>query len=67
MRAIWLIAALLGGLWLAWQATREPAAVPADAPATVFASGRAMGDIRVIARAGVATVLGEARLKARGC
>jgi hypothetical protein len=51
MRGIWLILALLGGLFLARWATLEPRPVAADAPPAAFASGRAMADIRVIAAA----------------
>lgn len=41
-----ILAAIIG-----WSAAQPPAARPATAPATAFAAGRAMADIRVIARA----------------
>lgn len=44
-----LIVALVLGLLLGLYATVPPAPKPADAPATEFSAGRAMGDVRVIA------------------
>lgn len=45
-----LAAALLLGLLLAHLATRTPAPRSAEAPATTFSAGRAMDDVRAIAR-----------------
>ena len=46
-----LLAAVLVGLLLAVLASRTPAPRPADAPPNAFSAGRAMDDIRAIARA----------------
>lgn len=49
-RMFWLLAALAGGLLVAWQGTVTPEPRPADAPPGVFSAGRAMRDIEVIAK-----------------
>lgn len=50
-RMFWLVAALVGGVLLAWHGTVTPRPLAADAPADVFSAGRAMKDIAVIAKA----------------
>lgn len=50
VRALMLLTALAGALLLAWQGTVTPPPMGADAPATAFSAGRAMADIRQIAR-----------------
>ncbi len=49
-RSFWLLAAMIGGLLIAWQGTVTPTPLPASAPADVFSAGRAMADIAVIAK-----------------
>jgi phosphatidylserine synthase len=49
-RYLALLAALAGGLLLAWLATRTPAPRGADAPAAAFSAGRAFEDVEAIAR-----------------
>lgn len=49
-RMFWLLAALVGGVLLAWHGTITPRPLPASAPGDVFSAGRAMHDIAVIAR-----------------
>jgi hypothetical protein len=46
-----LLAAVIGGLLLAYFATRTPAPVPATASERMFSAERAMDDVRAIARA----------------
>jgi hypothetical protein len=49
-RMFWLLAAMVGGLLIAWQGTITPRPLAADAPADVFSAGRALSDIAVIAK-----------------
>ncbi|MDQ0466156.1 hypothetical protein QO010_003949 [Caulobacter ginsengisoli] len=49
-RSVWLLAAMVGGLLIAWQGTVTPRPLAADAPADVFSAGRAMKDIEVVAK-----------------
>ena len=49
--AMMLAAALVGGLVIAFLASLPPRALPAGEPPAVFSAGRAMADIRSIARA----------------
>lgn len=50
MRLLWLVGSLALALLLAALTLQVPAPVGADAPATAFSTGRAMADIREIAR-----------------
>ncbi len=49
----WLVfaATLVGAALLGWFAAQPPAPLPVTAPAAVFSAGRAMADVRAIARA----------------
>src|SRR5690606_2829873 len=49
-RVLAFLAVLVAGLFLAWFGERLPTPLPATAPPTVFSAGRAMSDVRVIAR-----------------
>ncbi|MEO6340756.1 MAG: M20/M25/M40 family metallo-hydrolase, partial [Caulobacteraceae bacterium] len=50
-RWAWLAAAVMAGLALAWFSASTPAPLSADAPPLVFSAGRAMADIRIVAKA----------------
>ena len=50
-RWVWLMATIIAGLALAWFSVSTPSPRPTDAPPQVFSTGRAMADIRVIAKA----------------
>jgi hypothetical protein len=50
-KALALAITLVIAIWLAFTAAQPPRPLPADAPATAFSAGRAMADVRVIARA----------------
>jgi len=49
-RMFWLIAALVGGVALAWHGTVTPKPLPAAAPADVFSAERAMADIAIVGK-----------------
>lgn len=48
LRALPLVVALALAGWLAWDACRTPAPLPAQAPATAFSAERAFADIQMI-------------------
>ncbi len=49
-RWAWLVATVMAGLALAWFSASTPAPLGLNAPPQVFSAGRAMADIRIMAR-----------------
>src|SRR3954465_15519434 len=50
IRWIWLVVTVIAGLALAWFSVSTPAPLAANAPPRVFSAGRAMADIRIVAK-----------------